>query len=55
MKSITIKDKNGLILLKIVHKKNGEFDMEYFAFAIDNFDIQVRDNDNSLVYFKELK
>lgn len=51
MKSVTIKDK-GKILIKVIHRNNGEIELLRQENLL-HLDIEVRDNANKKVYFRE--
>ena len=48
MKSVIIRDKKGEILIKIIHRKNGIFDITRRSDLV-NADIEVRDDNNRKV------
>ena len=54
MKSITIKDKFGKVLLKVIHRKNGIIDGIKDA-SIANVSIEVRDDKNCKIMLFEDK
>jgi hypothetical protein len=45
MKSVTIRDKKGMILVKVMETKKGEILVDYLDTLI-GLDIEVRDNQN---------
>lgn len=52
MKSVTIKDRNGILLIKILQKKNGEY--EYLrSNDLIGVVVDVRNDNNEKVWFKE--
>ena len=51
MKSVTIRDKQGKILVKIIHRKNGQYDLIKTPEIDRDCDIEVRADDNSKVIF----
>jgi ribosomal protein L25 (general stress protein Ctc) len=46
MKSVTIKDSKGKILVKVLHRKNGEIDAILHTSIQDRISVDIRDNDN---------
>lgn len=54
MKSVTIKDKLGNFLIKILHRKDGMIVMTREGLAID-YDIEIRDDENCKVIFEEIE
>ena len=50
MKSVTIKDKNGTIIFKVIQHKNGKYEMIREK-NLCNISVEVRDERNMLVYF----
>ena len=52
MKSVTIKDKKRKLLIKVIYKKNGEYELIQTSELANLVDIDVRDNNNCKVNFK---
>lgn len=50
MKSITIRNKSGEVLIKILHKKSGEYELIKRSTLADT-DVEVRDDQNHKVMF----
>jgi hypothetical protein len=48
MKSVTIKDKKGNLLIKVLHRKNGVYDILKEP-SLDDIEIEIRDDSNSKV------
>ena len=51
MKSITIKKPDGTLIMKVLHQKNGQFELELIREA-EHWIIEVRDDNNKKVYMK---
>jgi len=51
MKSVTIRNKQGKILVKIIHRKSGVYDLIKTPEIDRDCDIEVRADDNSKVIF----
>ena len=51
MKSVTIRDKRGEILVKVIHRKNGKYDLIKTPEIDRDCDIEVGADDNSKVIF----
>jgi len=50
MRSVTVKDKNGNIILKVLHRKNGEYDMTIDpSFKKTGVTIDIRSNSGGKV------
>jgi len=49
MKSVTIKDPNGVLILKVIHRKNGEIEVIYNG-VLEKYCFDIRDDDNKKVY-----
>jgi len=52
MKSVTIRDHKGQILIKVVHRKNGSIDTMKLV-DLQDITIEVRDNDGKKVWFNK--
>ena len=50
MKSVTIKDSRGNILIKVIHRKNGEYELMKICGG-DKLNIDVRDTQGCKVIF----
>lgn len=53
MKSVTIKDNEGRLLVKIIHRKNGEYELIQICNVA--LDIDVRDEKGCKVIFNNSK
>lgn len=51
MKSITVKDKWGNLLIKVIHRKNGEYELVKHPDIQNDFAVEVRDDKNCKVTF----
>lgn len=51
MKSITIKKPDGTLILKVLHRKNGQFDVELLQEASD-WKVEIRDKLGRKVWMK---
>ena len=51
MKSVTIRNKQGEILVKVIHRKSGGYDLISTPEIARDCDIEVRADDNSKVLF----
>ena len=54
MKSVTIKDRKGDILIKIVHTKNGKYTCVHAGELDGQIYIEARDDKNCKVEFKTI-
>jgi len=52
VKSITIKDKKGELILKVIKRKNGRYEMELSSDLKDKIDVTVRDEKGHTVLFR---
>ena len=52
MKSVTIYGRRGEVLLKVIHRKNGEYGMSGDSILLKELCIDVRDDTNHQVTFK---
>ena len=50
MKSVTIRDQTGRILIKVIHRKSGAYEV-LKAPDLQTINLEVRDNDNHKVLF----
>ena len=55
MKSVTIKDRWGALILRVSQKKNGEIDMVADSSITTTIGIDVRDDQGKKVYFHNPK
>ena len=51
MKSVTVYNNRGQILLKVIHRKNGDYAMEGINIHKNIYNIDVRDDKNQKVAF----
>lgn len=51
MKAVTIRNKSGEILVKIVHRKSGEYELIKHS-TLTDVDIEVRDQKNRKIMFQ---
>ena len=51
MKSITIRSKSGRVLLKILHRKSGQYDLIKDS-ALADIEVEVRDDEGHKVKFE---
>jgi hypothetical protein len=49
MKSVTVKDPNGILILKVIHRKSGKIEVIYRG-VLSGYCIDIRDDDNKKVY-----
>jgi len=54
IKSVTIKDKKGVLLFKIIHRKSGFYDVIKHV-SLQDFVVEVRDEKGHKVIFGEEK
>lgn len=50
MKSVTIRDKKGKVMVKVLQHKNGTYDTWVLTNILDTIDIEIRDEKNCKVY-----
>jgi len=53
MKSVTIKDKYGMEILKVIHRKSGEYELITHS-LYKHLIVDVRDDNNKKVQFGEV-
>jgi len=53
LKSVTIKDKNGTIIIKVIHRKNGKYELIRNADVPCNVVIEVRNDKGRKVMFRK--
>ena len=51
MKSITIRSKSGRVLLKILHRKSGQYDLIKDS-TLEDIEVEVRDDQGCKVMFE---
>lgn len=44
MKSVTIRDKKGKLMIKILQKKGGEYEIEFLEELVNTLTIDIRDD-----------
>ena len=49
MKSVTIRDKKGKLLIKVLHRKDGCYDILKLN-SLEEIDIEIRDDKNCKVF-----
>jgi hypothetical protein len=54
IKSVTIKDKKGVLLFKIIHRKSGVYDIIKHP-SLQDFVIDIRNEKGHKVIFQEVK
>ena len=51
MKSVTIYGRRGELLLQVIHRKNGAYELNGDSLILRDLDIEVRDDQNKKVTF----